>query len=288
MVGRYVEDLLLSLHLTPEDIPKAMGLFMAAKGAALATGLAVGLRYQPLRRLVLAKRLVVQSSPWVQQQRLRVLETFDRAKRYNAGQLMSPWAQQRLRILEVLDRAKRYNISSAAQRQRTRVLETLNARKNGQPLNEAMWGTADAEHKAKAVKSQVRNVKSSSSRDAKTRLQGAGQKLLLFKQIYRAQQHASQARRSWRGWISKKYWQFADTVETATGNSSILLTLSSRLGVMPKTLILGTAEGLLLAKLAVPVVAPLSLLLFVHVFKRPNSLAVIAAQTNSECEADAE
>lgn len=290
MVGRYVEDLLLSLNLTPEDIPKAMGLFMVAKGAALATGMAVGLRYQPLRRLVLAKRLVVQSSPWVQQQRLRVLETFDRAKRYNGGQFVSPWARQRLRILEVLDGAKRYNISSATQRQRSRVLDTLEASKNQRSANRAMRGSVDAEHKAKAevVHSSARHMKSSSSRDAKTRLQGAGQKLLLFKQISRAQEHARQARRSWRGWISKKYWHFADVVGTAAGKSSMLLMLSSRLGVMPKTLILGTTEGLLLAKLAVPLLAPLSLLLFVHVVKRPNNVAVTVAQTNRESETDAE
>lgn len=286
MVGHYVEDLLLSFDLGPEDIPKALGLFMVAKGAALATGLAVGLRYQPLRRLVLAKRLVVQSSPWMQQQRLRMIETLDKAKRYDRGQFVSPWAQQqRVRVLEMLDHAKRYRqghvVNLWAQRLRPRVLETLGRGK--QRPSKQLRASADVQ----TAQVHIRNVKDG-SRDTKARVKTVGQKLLLLKQMSREQQLAKQARHSWRGWLSKKYWQFAESVAATAGNNSIFLMLSSRLGVMPKTLVLGTAEGLLLSKLAMPLVLPLSLLLSVQMFKSPRNSLVSAEQAKFEGETDVE
>lgn len=285
MVG-YVEDLLLSFNLGPEDIPKALGLLMFAKGTALATGLAVGLRYQPLRRLVLAKRLVVQSSPWMQQQRLRMIEALDKAKRYDRGQFMSPWAQQqRVRALEMLEHAKTYKrghvVNSWAQRLRPHVLDTLGRGK--QRASKELRAGADVQ----AAQVHTRNVKEG-LRDTKARVKSVGQKLLLLRQLSREQQLAKQARHSWRGWLSKKYWQFADSVAASAGKNSIFLLLGSRLGVMPKTLVLGTAEGLLLSKLAMPLVLPLSLLISVQMFKSPGSSLVSAEQATYEHEPDVE
>lgn len=281
MVGQYVEDILLSLDLSPDDIPKALGLFMVAKGGALATGLVVGLRYQPLRRFVLSKSLVAKNNPWVQQQRVRFLQTLDKARRADRGQSVRPWAQQQgQRVLAMMDRARSSSvhrgqfISAWALRQRTSVAKALEAGKRlpAQQLRPGMNSFVESSQ------AQARSV----NRKLRTGKRYVGQKLMLLKQVSREQRLAREARRSLRGWISEKYWNFADSVGIATRKSGLLLMISRRLGIMPKTLVLGTAEGLLLAKLTVPLLAPLSLLLFVTMFKHPNSLAMTAAQTDSE------
>lgn len=196
MVGQQLDEYVKNrFNLESRDIPKVMGLFVVAKYATLATGVAIGLRYEPLRRVVLARRLALGSSPW---------------------------AQQRLRLLEVLKRAE----------------------KNQQAR---FW-------------------------DAKKRLKHAGHSLFLRKQIVlQRQQHwlANQMRHSWYGWISQKYWHLADKLENAAIQNYYVLMLSWNLGLMPRKLAVGTAEGLLLAKLAVPLTAPLSLLLIVHAYGRP-------------------
>jgi len=254
MVGQRVEEFLGSFNLESEDVPKVLGFFVAAKYATLAAGIAIGLRYQPLRRVVLARSLVLRSSPWGQQQRSRVLEALETAKKYHQRQLGAPWAQQqRTRIREAFDRAKQFRQGQLSQR------------------SDAM----------DAAKSQMRHVKAN-LRDAKGRLKHAGQTLLLNKQVALQQQKLSRARQSWHGWISRKYWNLADGLATAAGNNNLFQMLSRNLGLMPRTLAVGTAEGVLLAKLALPVTAPLTLALAVLIFRRPGTSGATSAQECTE------
>lgn len=247
MVGQRVEEFLGTFNLDSEDVPKVLGFFVAAKYATLAAGVAIGLRYQPLRRVVLARSLVLRSSPWGQQQRAHVLEALEVAKKYHQRQLGAPWAQQqRARIREAFDRAKQFPQGQLSQR-------------------------------FDVAKSQMRHVKAN-LRDAKGRLKHAGQTLLLHKQVALQQQKLSRVRQSWHGWVSRKYWHLADGLETAAGKNKLFQMLSRNLGLMPRTLAVGTAEGVLLAKLALPVTAPLTLALAVLIFRRPGILGATSAQ----------
>lgn len=233
MVGQRVEDFLRSFNLESGDIPKVMGLFVAAKYATVAAGVLVGLRYQPLRRLVLARSLVSRSSrPWAPQQRGVIDQSLNHARGHHPAQLGGTWAQQQQsRVLDAFSRAKEFR------------------------------------------------------RDAKGRWKKAGQKLLLQKQL--AHQHRKewltklQARHTWHGWLSQKYWHLADALETAARKSYLFSKLSTSLGLMPKTLAVGTAEGVLLAKLALPLTAPLSFLLITLMFRPAGTLATTSAQ---ECD----
>lgn len=253
MVGQRVEDLFHYLKLNPDDIPQAVGLFVAAKYATLGAGIAVGLRYQPFRRLALGRSLVLKSSPWAQEQRTRVIEAFDRVKAYHRIHVGGTSAhRQRARLLEALSRAKQSPMAS------------------------------DVVDSAKA---QIRSAKAK-FRDARGRWKRAGQKLLLKKQI--EYQHKKYwlakvlAQHSWHGWLSKKYWHLADRLEMAASRNYLFLLLSRSIGLMPKTLAVGIAEGVLLSKLLLPFTAPLSLLLFVFMYKRRDTWVVTSAEEFEE------
>jgi hypothetical protein len=122
--------------------------------------------------------------------------------------------------------------------------------------------------------------------EARGRWKKAGNKLLLAKHL--ARQHEKEliakfhARSSWHGWISQKYWNLAVALENAAAKNYALSTLSKTLGLQPKRLALGTAEGVLLAKLAMPLTVPLSLLLIVLMFGNRNALSVAKTQECAE------
>jgi len=237
MVGQRVQEFFEYFDVDSADVPRALGFFVVAKYATLATGIAVGMRFQPLRRIVLAKNLVLRS-PWAQQQRLHIHDAVNHAKKYRQLRLWGPLGgQQRARVFEALDLAKKMDNVKAHEKFK-------------------LVGAGQAQF-----------------HDVKRRVKNVGRKLLLRKQLAIQQRNeclASQAQHSWHGWISKKYWHMTESLENAAGNSYFLLLFCRGLGLMPRTLAVGTAEGLLLAKLALPVTAPLSLLCIVHMLRRPN------------------
>mmetsp|Transcript_56745 Transcript_56745/g.157992 ORF Transcript_56745/g.157992 Transcript_56745/m.157992 type:complete len:197 (+) Transcript_56745:112-702(+) len=51
MVGQRLQEYIRSRGFEAEDVPKVVGVFVAAKYATLAASVALGARYQPLRRL---------------------------------------------------------------------------------------------------------------------------------------------------------------------------------------------------------------------------------------------
>jgi hypothetical protein len=228
MVGQRLEGFLKSRGLETADIPKVLGLFVAAKYATGAACLAVGLRYQPLQRIVLNRHLVLQSSPWAQQQRLRFQQALDRAKKYPQKHI-----SQRFGVADV-----------------------------GQP------------HIGKMQ---------TNFRAARVRLREASQRLLLKKQLTQ-QRLIDRYRNSWHGWTSRKYWQLADRLQNAAEKNKAFSYLSAAVGGGPKKLALGLAEGVLLAKMAMPLTAPLSLLLIVQMFKRP--AVVTSAEECPEAQED--
>lgn len=214
MVGQRLEGYLKSsCGLEARDIPKVVGLFMVAKYSIGVGAVAVGLRYQPLRQLVLRRSLVLQRNPWAQRQRLRLLEAWDKAKKFPPKQVM------------------RRTVS----------------RDVAQPQV----------HLAKA-----------SLRAAKNRVKDVARRRLLHLQMVH-QRLTDRARHSWHGWTSRKYWQVADKLQEAAEKNQSLSWLSTLVGTGPQALALGVAEGVLLAKLLMPVTAPLTLLLIVQMFRKP-------------------
>lgn len=253
MVGKQVEELARYCNVSAEDIPKAMGVLAAAKGATLAAGVAIGLRYQPLRRVVLARAQGSGMRAWALVQRLREFSVLERSCKYRQVQAQGLFGHsQSSRILEVFNRARQ-----SGQQQSSRVVEA--------------WDPG----KQKPAGRQSQHLKFLG------RLKKAGQKLLLQRQIallQRQQNLDRQLHRSWYGWISDKYWTLADKLEHAVGNNHLLQFFGHRLGVMPKTLAVGTAEGVLLAKLAAPIVYPVCLLGVILMLKQPRTKAVACAQ----------
>jgi len=233
MVGQRLEVFLKSCNLEAADVPKVVGVFVATKYAIGAIGLVVGFRYRPLQRLALRKSMVLQSNPWAQQQRLRLLEAWERAKRYQPKYSSSR------------------NDVVAHKRTQTKQVDNSTAR----------------------------------FRDARSRLRDAGQRLFL-RRLMANRQLIEQARRSWYGWSSRKYWELTEKLQKAAGKSKFLYHVSAAFGTAPKSLALGLAEGVLLAKIAMPLTAPLSLLLIVQAFKGQQVVA-ISAEEHDEMEESA-
>lgn len=61
MVAQRLEDFLRNRGLEAEDVPKVVGACVAAKYATLVAGVAIGVRYQPVRQLVLSRSLALRS-----------------------------------------------------------------------------------------------------------------------------------------------------------------------------------------------------------------------------------
>jgi hypothetical protein len=247
MVPGVVENALQSVGLEPNDIPKVVGAVVATKYATLAAGVAIGLRYQPLRRVVLARASVLPGIPWAQQQRVRVFEALKNAKGQRYSHLRRSWSQQHAAFIrEALDTAK--------------------------------WNT----HKNVSQQASVAQIAKDSFSEARSRIGKAkkkvtaavkaGKSMLLHKQLQVAQRRQRSlvllaVRQTWHGWLSQKYWHLADALEAAAHRNRIFSSVSRTLGFMPKTLAVGTAEGLLLAKLAFPITAPLTLVMVVLALK---------------------
>mmetsp|Transcript_72624 Transcript_72624/g.143977 ORF Transcript_72624/g.143977 Transcript_72624/m.143977 type:complete len:259 (-) Transcript_72624:63-839(-) len=84
MVGQRLQGYLQSCGLEAADVPKVVGSFMMAKYSTWATFVFVGIRAQPLRRLVRPRP----PPSWLRRHHLQLMSAWDRAKeRYGKGQL---------------------------------------------------------------------------------------------------------------------------------------------------------------------------------------------------------
>jgi hypothetical protein len=94
------------------------------------------------------------------------------------------------------------------------------------------------------------------------------------RQIRLAQVEA--AHRKWYTWASRKYWKYRgvleEKVERLASRSSIWTRVFASIGVKPKGLATGCAEGTILFKLSSPVLLPLQLWIVTNYFKRQRSL----------------
>lgn len=80
MVGQRFQNFLEAQGLAAEDIPKVAGAVVAAKYGCLVAGVVVGVRYRPLRRLVLARGLVAPRGFLPQQRAAWLREAWEHAK----------------------------------------------------------------------------------------------------------------------------------------------------------------------------------------------------------------
>lgn len=286
MVNQRIQDFLQSCGLEPGDMPKAVGAMMLVKYASLASGVAIGIRYQPLRRIVYAKGMVLQNNFLLRQKQLRFQELIDRASKYPQMQPRRAFQKpKQVRTSETLHRASRTANGGFsrpwAQQHRTRVMEAFD-RARRFPERQSV----DHVGSAKSTQMPARSAESA-FRDARKRWKDVGQKLWLHKHRLQQQYHlVKRAQQSWRGWLSMKYWRAADALEAMVENSPFFSRVSTRLGLRPNALAVGTAEGILLSKFAMPLTAPLTLLFIVHFFRRPNALTLpsICAHVDEETE----
>lgn len=61
MVGQQLEEFLRNRGLEAEDVPKVIGACISAKYATLLAGVVIGVRYQPLRQMVLTRSRALRS-----------------------------------------------------------------------------------------------------------------------------------------------------------------------------------------------------------------------------------
>lgn len=86
MVGQRLNSLLQQSGLETEDVPKVVGTFVTAKYCTYAAAVALGVRYQPLRRIFLTRQQALGGEtagalrPWAARQHRKILEALDRAR----------------------------------------------------------------------------------------------------------------------------------------------------------------------------------------------------------------
>lgn len=81
--GGRLEGFVASLGLETEDVPKVVGTFVCCKYVTWGAGIVLGVRYKPLRRLLLPRwqSAIFQAAPLVKRQRSRLLQIWEGARR---------------------------------------------------------------------------------------------------------------------------------------------------------------------------------------------------------------
>lgn len=285
MGGGRLEAFVGSLGLETEDVPKVVGTFVCCKYATWGVGIALGVRYQPLRRVLLSRNsmIVLKAQPWAQRQRLRFKEIIDSARRVDTSSTAKASSQSSSSssIARAGNLAKR--AASTAAKAGSRSGHRQSQRGFGAGFTEAMY-------RASAFSTFWRNR----AYDVSTRARASGlRKLLRFQKMVQQQRQmrrkqlaelrSSPAPSEWYAWISKKYWKIADKIEVTARTSTIGRFFSSTFGLKPQGLALGFAEGTILFKATSPVVLPLQLWFLVNFFKRQR-LQTFLATAPAACE----
>mmetsp|Transcript_161359 Transcript_161359/g.286096 ORF Transcript_161359/g.286096 Transcript_161359/m.286096 type:complete len:335 (-) Transcript_161359:116-1120(-) len=306
MPGERFKAFVHSCGLEAEDVPKVAASFVACKYAGWGACLYLSVRYQPLRRLFLAKSKAL---PWAQRQSLRILEHWDRAKRHPPLHRLAPGRLPAAASESALPSGS--STSSSGLGRGGTVKGPLGRRRHSA---QAVPGPSQVASRASARRSLLSEKRQLQFREAGRRMRGrfsealdaarrryssaqdrykfvrdagrerwrnAGRKLMLFKQLQMNRHaHFRVATKSWYSWISARYWRLADKLETAAANNMTWRTLSINLGLAPKGFAVGIAEGTILYKVTFPLTAPVTLCVIMQFFKRRHR--VVLADTASQ------
>lgn len=310
-----VEGFVRSLGLEAEDVPKVVGTFVCCKYMTWGAGIALGVRYQPLRRILLARNSISKAQPWAQRQRVRLLEVWERARKTPSTvhiQNAPPWRG----ASTLVETAKGFAGRSAtaetlvgpARLHRRCGARPSDIRPRFYHWRDAMsraisagWrsraGKKLLQYQQLAVRQRLIRQKQFAQLRATYSAMCAGwrsrgsRKLLRFHRLLQHQRKLHQQQRklrhakwySWYSWVSEKYWMYADKLETFAKTSSLGRFFQRNFGVKPQGLALGFAEGTILFKCTSPVVLPLQLWLLVNFFKRQR-LQTFLANAPASCQ----
>jgi len=313
MPGSRLEGFIQSLGLEAEDVPKVVGAFVCCKYATWGTGIVLGVRYQPLRRLLLGRSAIGKAQPWAQRQRLRLLEVWDQARRtptvrrliltssHNApaprpptnAATQAPSGVSSRGTLEATGKdIARASMRKTATAQRRRFGAGVSdvKRRTSFHWREAMhsalsegWRSSAGRKLLQCKQRAGRKLRATYSaisarwRSRTLRLQKLVQRQRLLRQKQLVQLRASPAPSKWYSWVSAKYWKYADKLEALARTSSAGRFFSTNFGLKPQGLALGFAEGTILFKFTSPLVLPLQLWLLVNFFKRQRLQTFLAA-----------
>lgn len=295
MVGQRLDEFLRNRGLEAEDVPKVVGACVAAKYVTLIAGVAIGIRYQPLRQMVLARSLALRKvtvpSTGIRYQPVRqMVLTRSLALRKVAMPSAFPvWghgskAAMQARVGQFVEDAKR-RASHTASANFSRLLTARRRWRGARSAGQARVGQVVEAARRKA-RMPVGKLFDADARllNARHRWHGArsaGKALLQQKRLAKMRdvhEKAALARRTWHTWVSAKYWRLADRLESVLLRSRPALAFSARFGVQPSNLALGAAEGALISKIALPLTLPLTLLLALRALSRRRAPALADKQ----------
>lgn len=300
MVGQRLTGYLQSCGLEAEDVPKVAATFLGAKYCVWGTSIALAVRFQPLRRLLLSRREALfgsaASRPFSQRKRLWLVEALDSAKRRGdsvAGQTLSSSTRQACRTTQLGSRS--------VQTSEGNVL-TPRARKKSGTAVALPRLLARGALRLRKLRTGLRSTVAAGIAGVKAKYRAAnyswklaGWQLLRTQERQRllglSARHRSRegSQVSWYSWSSAKYWQFSDKLEAAAGSNWYWGTLTKLLNLNPKGLALGLAEGTILFKFTVPLHMPLMLFVIVQGFRtRRYAAAETADQLQSSDTTEAE
>lgn len=290
MVGQRLTGYLQSCGLEAEDVPKVAATFLGAKYCAWGTSIALAIRFQPLRRLLLTRREALfgrglaASRPFSQRKRLWLVEALDTAKRRGddvAGKTLSS-ARQAFRPSQLGSRSVQVTEGIALVPRARRKSGTAAA------LPKLL---ARGALRLRKLRTGLRSTVAAGIAGVKARYRAANYSWKLAGwQLLRTQERQKLlglgtpnrsregSRVSWYSWSSAKYWQFSDKLEAAAASNWYWGALTRRLNLNPKGLALGLAEGTILFKFTVPLHMPLMLFLIVQGFQTRHYAAAETAQ----------
>lgn len=318
-----LEGYIKSFGLEAEDVPKVVGTFVFCKYATWGTGILLGVRYQPLRRLLLARSAISKAQPWAQRQRLRLLDVWERARRappaprlavasgHSAPLPRLPWAAADVSctarsraILEAGTETVRLSTRRASSSHRRRFGAGAGdvRRRISFHCRQAMYSATAAHGRLLRLAQRQRLRLQATYIAASARWRGrAFQKWLRFQKLVQRQRHlrqkqlaqlrASRSPSKWYAWVSAKYWKYTDKLEALALKSSTGRFISTNFGLKPQGWAMGIAEGTILFKFTSPLVLPLQLWLVVSFFKRQRlqSFLTTSCEDGSSCrESDEE
>lgn len=312
MPGSCLEGFVRSLGLETEDVPKVVGAFVCCKYLTWGAGIAVGVRYHPLRRLVLARSAIREAEPWAQRQRARLFEALERARRSPPLPRLTPAPSQRAHSLDSLPLSRAPSTAvNATSETSVRVGGYGRPRRYGAAPGDIKRRTffhwREAMHHAitngwyRRAGLKILRVKKLAQRHQKMRRKQFAQlqatyrditaewrkratlKLLRFQKMVQRQRRHFRQKNPWYAWVSVKYWKCSDKLTKLVKTSPAGQFFSTNLGLKPQGLALGFAEGTLLFKVCSPFVLPLQLWLLVNFFKRQR-LQGFLAKAPASCD----
>eukprot|EP00928_Gymnodinium_smaydae_P070738 TRINITY_DN54510_c0_g1_i1.p1 TRINITY_DN54510_c0_g1~~TRINITY_DN54510_c0_g1_i1.p1 ORF type:complete len:342 (-),score=93.52 TRINITY_DN54510_c0_g1_i1:3-1028(-) len=241
MVGHWVHGYLESCGLVAQDVPGVVAAFVGAKYATMGTCLVVGVRYQPLRRLFVRRKHVYSLLGRVrvrlgQQQALSSRRAAAGAAGAGNGNVQRAFEVARGQYRE----AKRTFLPVLRERAGEAREQMRSAKENWQAVGRQRAQNRQLQqHQRMAIKRHEEELKQ------RRGLWGA-----------------------WYGWTSEQYWRLSDKLQATAQRSRLWSAISGSVGGDPRLLALGIAEGLILAKVTFPFLAPLELWIIVTLFKR--------------------